>query len=327
MSRAGSHENPDGWAEEHAPPRWLQRQLGILDHVVHQAHVGPDDEAPDRPGLPPPIREKSKRLPRGERLVLGDVCYRCNNGWLNDLETAVRPILIPLVDGTRNVTSLSDAERETLARWTLKTAFVIDATERKRFIPAEHAQRIMRGEGLAPGIAVFAHSHGQTATFARQITRNGFVPSDHAVPNVAELHAASYRCALLFGELLLLVTFWPPVEGWRFAIWPGVHHQIWPLEPLPLSEKWSIPLASAPRTLLAFCLSLSVVYGDVLDPLPASGLIPWAQYQHEEELIRTVNDHLDAHYVWGERVAEKGANCPCGSGLRFEHCHGKRETE
>lgn len=52
------------------------------------------------------------------------VCPRCNNGWMSRLETAVQPILRPLVLGKH--ARLTEDEITTLATWATKTALVYE---------------------------------------------------------------------------------------------------------------------------------------------------------------------------------------------------------
>jgi hypothetical protein len=41
-------------------------------------------------------------------MVTGQVCERCNTGWMNDLEVAAKPILMPMIDAVAPVRRLLD---------------------------------------------------------------------------------------------------------------------------------------------------------------------------------------------------------------------------
>lgn len=58
--------------------------------------------------------------------VAGSVCYDCNHGWMSTLENEVKGILTRLVDDPIQLQALTDLERFTPARWTLKTAAVLN---------------------------------------------------------------------------------------------------------------------------------------------------------------------------------------------------------
>lgn len=66
-------------------------------------------------------------------LQVGGICRSpkgksggCNDGWMEELESATRPVLAPLVSGEKSDDSLSAAEQGLLARWAWKTALVFD---------------------------------------------------------------------------------------------------------------------------------------------------------------------------------------------------------
>lgn len=71
---------------------------------------------------------------RGERpfpgtsLVAGKVCADCNNNWMSQLETEVRPFL------TEHESAVSDDAVTLLARWFVKTAIVINVSQPYRLL-------------------------------------------------------------------------------------------------------------------------------------------------------------------------------------------------
>jgi hypothetical protein len=52
------------------------------------------------------------------------ICETCNNGWMSRLEDLVKPTMIALMKGDRNLASLGESEKRTLARWVAKTAII-----------------------------------------------------------------------------------------------------------------------------------------------------------------------------------------------------------
>lgn len=62
----------------------------------------------------------SQGLPYGSTVKV--VCATCNNGWMNDLENDVEADLVRLIRG--HYLKFTPAERDTLARWTTKTALM-----------------------------------------------------------------------------------------------------------------------------------------------------------------------------------------------------------
>lgn len=70
----------------------------------------------------------------------GAVCNSCNNGWMNDIDTRVEEIVLPLARGTElNLENVikTESDQIALSRWILKTACAFEATDKsdRRHIP------------------------------------------------------------------------------------------------------------------------------------------------------------------------------------------------
>jgi hypothetical protein len=68
----------------------------------------------------------------------------CNSGWMNALETAVEPILTPLINGTATV--LTPEAQIQITQWVMKTAMVFELTSREPpFFTFEERDALRRG--------------------------------------------------------------------------------------------------------------------------------------------------------------------------------------
>lgn len=106
-------------SQEHALPAWLAKTMGV-------------ENEPSQPGVISAARgNEPQGNPRATgKLITKGVCQNCNNGWMADLEGAVRPILAPLV-----AQDFSSFDREALDplthnlpllnRWLMKTAVTL----------------------------------------------------------------------------------------------------------------------------------------------------------------------------------------------------------
>lgn len=119
---------------EHVFPFWLREAVGGGGHATHY-RLAPDDsvagEATDY--------EAPWTAPEAE-VVVRAVCTPCNNTWLNDLDHAVEPLIIPLI--RNRPTQLGDEERTLLATWAAKIALLLehtravsDLTRRRSLVP------------------------------------------------------------------------------------------------------------------------------------------------------------------------------------------------
>src|SRR6266852_2389452 len=104
------HADP---SSEHVLPWWLQDEFGIpVDDMFVQAVAS---SATGELTQPPRVQPTRK-------LVQGLVCGDCNSGWMSRLETAVKAILVPLVENKRAVWELKTSEAAILGKWAAKTA-------------------------------------------------------------------------------------------------------------------------------------------------------------------------------------------------------------
>lgn len=107
---------------EHVWPDWLVREVPA-DDLRHRRlralfTVG---ASPDRLE----IRDEGPAA-APERVKV--VCQtECNGGWMSRLESAVKPVMLPLIHDQR--THLSDADQRLLAFWTAKTMMMVEYTD------------------------------------------------------------------------------------------------------------------------------------------------------------------------------------------------------
>lgn len=131
---------------EHVVPKWLRRALLIQENV----------------------REFSgtKYVGAAETLaiVFHEVCRSCNHGWMETLESAVRPVLEPLLLGATAGTSivLGPDDQAILATWAVKTGLMLALSKFRDtdhgWIPADTLQWLYQHHTLLlppPGCRVW----------------------------------------------------------------------------------------------------------------------------------------------------------------------------
>lgn len=209
-------------SNEHVLAIWLQRALDIEEKKLSPTHLD------SKTGKP-----KSTRTHSVGNLVEGRVCRTCNNGWMSDLENKARDILLPLIDVDREVISLSQEERFTLARWVSKTAFVLNSSsDYFKNIPPDHFRKIYADpESLPDKVIVLAQQHhgeqdfywmqgsGWQAEFSKS--------SGYSQRRVEKMSEDAYKIVFQFRKLLLLIAYWP-FDDWVYGLWKGIHLPLWP---------------------------------------------------------------------------------------------------
>lgn len=167
-------------------------------------------------------------------LLGGNICKSCNEGWMSQLEARTKPLLIPLMGAETRVQELSALEREQLARWALKTAFVLHVSSNyTQQVDARHLRSLYAGlEHLPPGIVVAGGQHQNSEPFFWYQSPTWWMSAED---DQARMDAGSYKIALSFGSLLLLVAYWPH-DGWEYQLRRGIHDLLWAHDSTPVSS-------------------------------------------------------------------------------------------
>jgi hypothetical protein len=199
--------------DEDIVPRWLQKYLGIENEIVTPMLVRSKDLAPLH------IRQHVVSA-----FKAGGVCSGCNGGWMSDLENAAKPILIALIEGTRFFPDLAQGERYTIARWTMKTVAALNRSstyanrddEIARRVPDEHLRCLAAGN-LPPEVLVVGtiHTDFNKRFDFLQFARWG--NPKNSIPLQEEHRNRSYKIALSFGQLILIVAYYPS-DDYAYAI-------------------------------------------------------------------------------------------------------------
>ena len=108
-------------SKEHIFPQWLLRHYGAMDERVQPVRISMalgGALASERPARP--LRSH----------VNGEVCAKCNNGWMSALEVSATPILTQLPRSG----PISEEEALILARWFAKTAVNLNVSQPFRLL-------------------------------------------------------------------------------------------------------------------------------------------------------------------------------------------------
>jgi hypothetical protein len=134
-------------------PGWLLRALGVVggnrQAGTMLAWFGAAEEA--------------RRV--GPEIKVKYLCGPCNSGWMSKLETQAKPLITPLLADL--AVPLSSTEQRILARWSIKTAIVLEATGAKDrpslYTPADRRLVATAGSVTLPaGTTVWIGRHSQS---------------------------------------------------------------------------------------------------------------------------------------------------------------------
>jgi hypothetical protein len=281
-------------AKEHAIPNWLLQHLDLQS--VSCAEV-----AYTKDGY---LREATANI-GSQSFLAGRVCKGCNGGWMSKLEVDIKPTLIGLLDGSQTLAALSEDEKFLLARWTVKTAYMINHTWKvPPIVPQRHIEQLLkRPRDLPNNVSVFAHLHPVSSHVGWMQGRDwvcAYLPAFEK--DAQEMHAQSYRLALQIGKLLLLVAHWPG-RRWTYGMRNIIYNPVWPKTRsflqgnVPLTQLRQQDWEKAPYALREYYDSLEAVHTEVVqragwgktrdDDVPVS-LVPEAGSM--EDFMAHMND-------------------------------------
>jgi hypothetical protein len=217
-----------GRSREHIIPRWLQEAWHLPEHFVEPTHF-------DETG-----KVMSKRRHTFNSFVAGNVCRRCNNGWMSALEVKCKNLILDLASGRRQILELQNHEALLLARWTAKTAFALHTSANWRpVVPPEHIYPLDTDSYRLPErVFVVGHTfnRGSQDFSWSQGTTWEILSKDYTVSpeDLAKIKAVGYKIAIRLGGLFLMI-FHNPLPFARPCLWKFRH--------VPLYPRWSHPVA------------------------------------------------------------------------------------
>jgi len=150
---------------------------------------------------------------------------------MSSYEQEAKPLLLELLSGRREILHLDVSECEAVARWATKTVFVLNsASNYHKTIPQNHYLELRVGDQPLPDrVYVFAQQHHGKRKFAwfQGAMWKVLNETDISGDEFERLAETSYKVTLQIGKLILLVAHWPH-DGWRVAVWHGIHLPLWP---------------------------------------------------------------------------------------------------
>lgn len=158
------------------------------------------------------------------------MCADCNNGWMSNLENEVQSVLLELISGKKEPSSLSDEERLIVSRWAAKTCYMLNSSSNYTVkVPAEHLRALWMQERKLPwGVMVCASRAPRESCHWLQTTRWVVSRPERARAAVNRvIDAQTYKIGLHFGELCL-VTCWNSIPRWTISLDERYHELLWP---------------------------------------------------------------------------------------------------
>ncbi len=157
-------------------------------------------------------------------IKVGGICVECNSGWMSRLESEVKPLLLPLLEGKE--VQLSVMTQRVIATWAIKTVMVLEfssASSRPKYFSQKEREALCSHQIIPGSTAVFlAGYQGQ----------HPFRGSEHPVEFYdGKQHFTGYSSTTVFRFLVVQVFSYRAEGGqrlFRVADFPQAEIQVWP---------------------------------------------------------------------------------------------------
>lgn len=208
----------------------------------------------DNDGTPSAPWDQAWRSTDGLDFKVNAVCRDCNSGWMADLDTAVDPLLRPMVMDAKHQL-LGPAETASLARWIAKTAIMIVSSQNAEWtFTDEQAATVMAGE-FPQGFRVWA-----LAWLGDRMVHLWSTPLAGPPPERKLAHCIT---SFTFGHMYFLAIH-TPVPGF------------------PVNLEWLLgPSVDARQTSWSCPPDLSTTRPDMLPEYHAGAVREWVRYLDE----------------------------------------------
>lgn len=201
-------------SKEHIIPKWLLDFLQIRDEKINPTHFSAEGKT------------QTTRNHTLDGLLEGKICKPCNGGWMSDLEQQAELILKPLITGERVLVELNENERQIVGRWTAKTAYALNSSSNYlKNVPVEHLKFIRTNTHSLPDkVSSYGQQHHGARSFYWIQSPTWLLHSvSESLEDISsELNKCSYKIALQFGKLMLLIAY-IPMDKIYPVLWKGIH--------------------------------------------------------------------------------------------------------
>jgi hypothetical protein len=197
-------------------PDWMLQAFVCADAAYATVHMDATGNVID------------KRETPFKQLVCDQICQDCIHGWMNELDTAFKPVFLG------DVNAVLEKEPLLVARWIAKTATLINISQQRRIqVPAVARHGLSNKDGMPKGWRVYAFSCSSEGSSPIAWTQGapiyGILPKEATAENKAQATLGNiFICSLKLSNFGA-VAYWQP---------DGVYH----LEAaLPLRRLWPDP--------------------------------------------------------------------------------------
>lgn len=210
---------------EHVVPLWLQKKLGAESQTI----------APFRFEMLTGKLTHARSEYSLNSLMCGQVCAKCNSGWMSKLEVATKIPLMALI----NNQVVEDDDLAVIAQWVAKTAIALNASMPYRLLwnrADRHASQFGVPDRTVVGASWSRDRHDDDVNWQQGGPISLFVPKSLADDDgVKEQIEQTYLLSLRLKNLVLHCVHQQP--GRQFSV-SGSFREIYPATPERVRVNW-----------------------------------------------------------------------------------------
>lgn len=256
--------------------------------------------------------------------VVRQVCASCNNGWMGDLEGAMKTAILDLVAGTS--TDFNPRYASELVRWAFKTAlvgmYVSSAADRAAGYGVNRAEynQLYAAAILGNPLDNVAAWIARTGPQAYSAGGARVLPLSSRVGDTESPRPVGYAISISIGQLLVqgLRLPDPGFSAGRFEL--ADFARVWP-EALPEDVPLNVPLIAEPVPLT---IATSLIFADSYSEVRLAGwsavtdLPQSVDLGHEVSMPAYCGRHRVLYPAWMVQLARAGhffwftSTCSCG---------------
>ena len=188
-------------AKEHVWPMWL---LDFMGETGRGEFTGLHFNFPW--SRPLSVRKQSI-----ESLVYGNVCNKCNNGWMSELENQCSPLLKDVISNKEKAGPWELREVKLIANWAFKTSVMINSGSNYRKIIGKDLIRVFYNtQSLPQSVTVdlaFLKSDELRLEW-RQSQMFFILGPEHIIKNVRCFLSSSFIICLIINNFIIRVAYW-----------------------------------------------------------------------------------------------------------------------
>lgn len=186
------------------------------------------------------VERRARRFPKDIDIQVRCVCVSCNNGWMEAMESEVKPIIESLLGSGSH--TLNQSEQFSLAKWAVKTAIIARYYAGKHEVPPMYRRWFYQNQVALPNSFVWVGTYDDelAATLESKDMALNSLSFPHVQFVVFTVRRVLIAVLIAYVPSKLILEPSPLIREHLRIISPFGDDIIWPLNPLDKERRLAI---------------------------------------------------------------------------------------